>query len=113
MRVSSAQSRNLNAPSIDSSDLARHSSWFDLHTRVSKSFQHRSCALTARHDLAAVRTLLIYLGIAVFEFLLDSPSLLYSMYSAIWLHSCVPVIVTSLSLLLSCGSLILMTLPDN
>lgn len=29
----------------------------------------------------------IYLGIVAFEFLLDSPNLEYSMYSAIWLHS--------------------------
>lgn len=33
------------------------------------------------------------------------------MYKAIWLHSCVPVMVTRRSLLLSCGSLILITLP--
>lgn len=41
----------------------------------------------------------------------DLPSREYSMYSAIWLHSCVPVMVTRRSLLLSVGSLILMTLP--
>lgn len=33
------------------------------------------------------------------------------MYKAIWLHSAVPVMVTSRSLLLSWGSLILITLP--
>lgn len=47
------------------------------------------------------RTVAAYRGIAPVEFLFDSPSLLYSMYKAIWLHSCVPVIVTRRSLLLS------------